>query len=250
MDEPCSALDPIATAKVEELIHQLKRNYTIVIVTHNMQQAGRCSDHTAFFYLGRLIEFGATSKIFSNPGQKTDRGLHHRPIRLIRSHDRSQTYPRNLRRSARLPAQQRPDDGEPGRAQSRSRDQRLARSATTNFARTPSPTTKRSISSKNRSTRMESILLLRFQPVASDLRRVVSAMKLSSNLERMADQAMNIARKARKLNQASGVAGNGIDQSDAGARDGDVQGQRRCLRARRCATRRAPLSRATKSSMK
>jgi phosphate transport system ATP-binding protein len=70
MDEPCSALDPIATAKVEELIHQLKTHYTIVIVTHNMQQAGRCSDHTAFFYLGRLIEFGATSKIFSNPGER------------------------------------------------------------------------------------------------------------------------------------------------------------------------------------
>jgi phosphate transport system ATP-binding protein len=70
MDEPCSALDPIATAKVEELIHQLKTQYTIVIVTHNMQQAGRCSDHTAFFYLGRLIEFGATAKIFSNPGER------------------------------------------------------------------------------------------------------------------------------------------------------------------------------------
>jgi phosphate transport system ATP-binding protein len=70
MDEPCSALDPIATAKVEELIHQLKQEYTIVIVTHNMQQAGRCSDHTAFFYLGHLIEFGATTKIFSNPGEK------------------------------------------------------------------------------------------------------------------------------------------------------------------------------------
>ncbi len=70
MDEPCSALDPIATAKIEELIHELKREYTIVIVTHNMQQAGRCSDHTAFFYLGRLIEFGPTSKIFSNPGEK------------------------------------------------------------------------------------------------------------------------------------------------------------------------------------
>jgi phosphate transport system ATP-binding protein len=70
MDEPCSALDPIATAKVEELIYQLKREYTIVIVTHNMQQAGRVSDHTAFFYLGRLIEFGSTAKIFSNPSEK------------------------------------------------------------------------------------------------------------------------------------------------------------------------------------
>jgi phosphate transport system ATP-binding protein len=70
MDEPCSALDPIATAKIEELIYQLKSQYTIVIVTHNMQQAGRCSDHTAFFYLGRLIEFGATTKIFSNPSER------------------------------------------------------------------------------------------------------------------------------------------------------------------------------------
>jgi len=70
MDEPCSALDPIATAKIEELIQELKREYTIVIVTHNMQQAGRVSDHTGFFYLGRLIEFGPTSKIFSNPSQK------------------------------------------------------------------------------------------------------------------------------------------------------------------------------------
>ena len=70
MDEPCSALDPIATAKIEELIYELKTRYTIVIVTHNMQQAGRVSDFTAFFYMGRLIEFGSTTKIFSNPSQK------------------------------------------------------------------------------------------------------------------------------------------------------------------------------------
>ena len=70
MDEPCSALDPIATAKIEELIHELKTKYTIVIVTHNMQQAGRVSDYTAFFYLGRLIEFGPTAKIFSNPNER------------------------------------------------------------------------------------------------------------------------------------------------------------------------------------
>jgi phosphate transport system ATP-binding protein len=70
MDEPCSALDPIATAKVEELIDSLKERFTIVIVTHNMQQATRCSDFTAFFYLGNLIEFDRTEKIFSTPGQK------------------------------------------------------------------------------------------------------------------------------------------------------------------------------------
>ena len=70
MDEPCSALDPIATAKIEELIDSLKNRFTIVIVTHNMQQATRCSDFTAFFYLGKLIEIDRTEKIFSNPGQK------------------------------------------------------------------------------------------------------------------------------------------------------------------------------------
>jgi phosphate transport system ATP-binding protein len=67
MDEPCSALDPIATAKVEELIHELKKDYTIVIVTHSMQQAARVSDRTAFFYLGKLIEYGQTDQIFMNP---------------------------------------------------------------------------------------------------------------------------------------------------------------------------------------
>ena len=67
MDEPCSALDPIATAKVEELIHELKKQFTIIIVTHSMQQAARCSDQTAFFYMGKLVEFDATHNIFMNP---------------------------------------------------------------------------------------------------------------------------------------------------------------------------------------
>ncbi len=70
MDEPCSALDPIATTKIEELIHQLKQDYTIVIVTHNMQQAARVSDYTAFLYLGKLIEFGNTDKLFTTPEKK------------------------------------------------------------------------------------------------------------------------------------------------------------------------------------
>ena len=77
MDEPCSALDPIATAKVEELIHHLKQDYTIVIVTHNMQQAGRVSDNTAFFYLGRLIEFCRHAKDFLESVPAADGRLHH-----------------------------------------------------------------------------------------------------------------------------------------------------------------------------
>ena len=67
MDEPASALDPISTSKIEELIYELKSQYTIIIVTHNMQQAGRVSDTTAFFYVGELIEFNSTKKIFTNP---------------------------------------------------------------------------------------------------------------------------------------------------------------------------------------
>jgi phosphate transport system ATP-binding protein len=70
MDEPCSALDPIATQKIEELIHQLKKSFTIIIVTHNMQQAARVSDITAFFYLGKLIETGETNTIFTRPKLK------------------------------------------------------------------------------------------------------------------------------------------------------------------------------------
>lgn len=70
LDEPASALDPISTLKIEELIYELKRDYTIVIVTHNMQQATRVSDYTAFMYLGDLVEFGDTKKIFTNPEQK------------------------------------------------------------------------------------------------------------------------------------------------------------------------------------
>jgi len=70
LDEPCSALDPISTAKIEELIAELKNDYTVVIVTHNMQQAARCSDYTAYMYLGELVEFGVTDQIFIKPTKK------------------------------------------------------------------------------------------------------------------------------------------------------------------------------------
>jgi phosphate transport system ATP-binding protein len=70
MDEPTASLDPISTAKIEELIQQLKQNYTIIIVTHNMQQAARVADKTAFFMLGEMVEYGDTSKIFTKPDKK------------------------------------------------------------------------------------------------------------------------------------------------------------------------------------
>ena len=70
LDEPCSALDPISTGKIEELITELKSDYTVAIVTHNMQQAARCSDYTAYMYLGDLIEFGPTNEVFTKPQRK------------------------------------------------------------------------------------------------------------------------------------------------------------------------------------
>jgi phosphate transport system ATP-binding protein len=70
MDEPCSALDPIATSKIEDLINWLKKKYTVIIVTHNMQQAARVSDYTGFFYLGKLIEYGLTKQIFEKPKEE------------------------------------------------------------------------------------------------------------------------------------------------------------------------------------
>ena len=85
LDEPCSALDPISTAKIEELIDELKDDYTIAIVTHNMQQAARVSDYTAFMYLGELVEFDTTSKMFTTPARPPDAGLHHGSLRLIRN---------------------------------------------------------------------------------------------------------------------------------------------------------------------
>ena len=83
MDEPTSALDPISTSKIEDLAQELKEKYTIVIVTHNMQQAARISDKTAFFLLGDLIEFGVTDDIFEPPARQADGRLHHREVWLI-----------------------------------------------------------------------------------------------------------------------------------------------------------------------
>ena len=85
MDEPCAALDPIATAKIEELMDELQKDYTVVIVTHNLQQAARVADTTAFFYLGRLIEKREDGARFSESEAETNGGLHFRPIWLARA---------------------------------------------------------------------------------------------------------------------------------------------------------------------
>ena len=130
MDEPASALDPIATAKIEELIQELKQDYTIVIVTHNMQQAARVSDYTAYFYLGRLIEFGPTDLLFTNPTRPRDRGLHHGTVRLMPLHtDRAYESQLGKLRSCR------PRDGRARRGPDRPGDPLLSSSATATLAR-------------------------------------------------------------------------------------------------------------------
>jgi ABC-type phosphate transport system ATPase subunit len=87
LDEPCSALDPISTGKIEELIAELKNDYTVVIVTHNMQQAARCSDYTAYMYLGDLVEVRRDRADLLQAQAQGDRGLHHRPAKPVRLKD-------------------------------------------------------------------------------------------------------------------------------------------------------------------
>ena len=121
-DEPTSALDPIATASIEELMHDLKERVTILIVTHNMQQAARVSDFTAYMYLGELIEFGVTDELFIKPKNEADRGLHHRPVRIDATDDRP--HFQAVRPRPRLDPLARAGDGRAGRIADPARDRR------------------------------------------------------------------------------------------------------------------------------
>ena len=103
MDEPASALDPLATQKIEDLILELKKDYTIVIVTHNMQQAARISDFTAFFYLGELVEFDADGENFHQPGEETDGRLCDRPV-WLKDHPHAHRHPHKSNLRARMTA--------------------------------------------------------------------------------------------------------------------------------------------------
>ena len=99
MDEPCSALDPIATLKIEELIDELKQRVTIVIVTHNMQQAARVADRTAFMLDGELVEVGPTQEIFTKPDRFANRGICHRQVRLTTDRPSAASRCRHARRA-------------------------------------------------------------------------------------------------------------------------------------------------------
>ena len=199
-DEPCSALDPISTAKIEELIDELKQDYTIVIVTHNMQQAARVSDFTAFMYLGELIEFGSTSKIFTSPERPAHPGLHHRPLRLSGEDDHgmnqhtAKAFDVDLQDLARMVAEM------GGLAEKQIADvDRCARAARRRLAQSVvalDPT----IDELQREIEETAVLTIaRRQPMAVDLREIVGALRISNDLERIGDLAKNIAKRVIAL---------------------------------------------------
>ena len=193
MDEPCSALDPIATAKIEELIQQLRTRYTVVIVTHNMQQAARCSDKTAFFYLGKLVEFGQTRNLFTHPSNpQTEAYVSGRfGWRGIPPMTHYAQEMERLKASLLAMA----SHAESAVARSiralSERDDALARQV---------------IQDDNVIDAFEieiddtAIHLLAKAPLATDLRLITVAMKISQNLERVGDEAVKIARRAIELN--------------------------------------------------
>ena len=199
MDEPCSALDPIATQRVEELIFELKKDYTIVIVTHNMQQAARVSDYTGFFDRGELIEFGETERIFTTPGARAHGSLHHREIRM--SVDVHRHFHDELSHvKVRLLTMSGEAEAALGLAVEAllERDGEKARRVIAGD---------RVIDSMEVEIEEQCINLLALQqPMARDLRMLTSALKIANDLERVGDHAVNIAQSAERLTQARPIA--------------------------------------------
>ena len=197
MDEPASALDPLATSKIEDLIRELRKDYTIIIVTHNMQQAARISDHTAFFYMGELVEFGPTSQIIHQSQTEAHRRLRDRTFRLSChskwKHQLSLIWIWiELKQKLLTMASHAETAVNEALRALLERDYELAL---------------RVKGSDNVIDQLEveidemAIHLLAKAPLASDLRLVAVAMKISQNLERVGDEATKIAKRARDLSQ-------------------------------------------------
>ena len=189
MDEPASALDPIATQRIEELIYDLKKDYTIVIVTHNMQQAARVSDRTAFFWLGKLVGVRADGADFHDAEGKTDRGLHHGAIRLMeRLHFQQEL---GLLKERLLAMG--------GLAEDRVRTAMLGLverdgDLIDEVLNGDMPLNVLHIEIDDLCLK----LLALHSPMAADLRGVMAAIKINSDLERVGDMAVNIAEAARR----------------------------------------------------
>ena len=180
---PPAALDPISTAKVEELALELKKDYTIVMVTHNMQQAARISDKTAFFLLGEIVEFGKTEQIFSMPKDKTDRGLYYREVWMMKTKFDEQLEEMHVElikmgslceQAITLSSRALLGDEKSQVEQVYSVDGEI----------------------DQQEREIENIcmrLLLLQRPFASDLRKISAALKMISDMERIGDQASDIA---------------------------------------------------------
>ncbi len=187
MDEPCSALDPISTGKIEELIFQLKEQYTIVIVTHNMQQAARVAEFTGFFLLGKLIEFDKTEKIFTNPSDKRTEDYITGRFMRTRFQQGLDELRQKLLRMGGL-AEQAVD-----RACQAYIDRDLARCQMILEGETMINITEREIDEHAFD------LLAMQQPMAKDLRFILAVTKINSDLERVGDQAVNIAERVMDM---------------------------------------------------
>lgn len=204
LDEPCSALDPISTGRIEELITELKQDYTVVIVTHNMQQAARCSDHTAFMYLGELIEFSDTDALFTRPAKKQNRRLYYWPLRLICLSACGETMD-NLNLNKHISGQFNAEL-ESIRTQVMTMggmvEQQLS-DAITAMHNQDSELAKRVIEGDHNVNMMEVAIdeacvriIAKRQPTASDLRLVMAIIKTIAELERIGDVADKICRTA------------------------------------------------------
>ena len=196
MDEPCSALDPIATARVEETITELKSDYTIIVVTHNLQQAARISTYTAFYYLGSLIEFSQTEDMFTNPSQQTDRRLRNRPLRLRRKGTMERRFDQQLdelkQDLLKMSGAVEESIGQAVRALV-DRDDELVQTVIEGGKKID-----------DWEIGVEETCLKMFAtqgPMASDLRLLACILKINEDLERINDQAVNIAQRAEVLNK-------------------------------------------------
>ena len=205
MDEPCSALDPIATAIIEELIDELRENFTIVIVTHSMQQAARVSQKTAFFHLGKLIEEGETERHLHQPAEQADPGLHHRPYRLT-DEDRS---PWRTALNEHIVTSYEDELTNLNQAISEMGgmvEQAITDAATALLKLDHKLATGRALcrqedrrACSSRINDMAVSIIARRQPMAADLRMVVTSIQVANDLERTGDMAKQLAKRTLQI---------------------------------------------------
>ena len=202
LDEPTSALDPIATARIEGLVTELAPIVTIIIVTHNMQQAARISHYTAFMHLGRMVEFDQTEAHLHHAEGPAHPGLHHRPLRLSRpcasktmTEHTIKAFDADLQELARLVAEM------GGLAEKQIADAvERARPLAMPSSRAASCAVDPRIDALQRDIEEKAVLTLaRRQPMAIDLREIVSALRIANDLERMGDLAKNIGKRVLAL---------------------------------------------------